>query len=153
MVEDNYSYQILSGVPNQNVLDALLHLYNELFEDAKLDFFVDRIQTKEDLIISLCYLKDELVGFKLGYRYDTTTFYSWVGGVLSSFRKQGIGQQLMKLQHLSAKEKGYEKVRTKSMNRFKPMMILNLKSGFDIVKIYTNNSRQTKVIFEKSLVD
>jgi hypothetical protein len=37
------------------------------------------------------------------------------------------------------------------MNRFKPMMILNLKNGFDIVQVYTNDSGQTKVVFEKTL--
>ncbi|MDT7831530.1 GNAT family N-acetyltransferase [Flavobacteriaceae bacterium S356] len=151
MVENNYSYQVISEVPDQNILDALLHLYAELFEDAKLDFFVDRVQTKENLIIILCYHENELIGFKLGYRYNDHTFYSWVGGVLPRFRKQGIAQKLMELQHSSAKKKGYQKARTKSMNRFKPMMILNLKNGFEIVKIYTNDSGQTKIIFEKSL--
>jgi len=42
-------------------------------------------------------------------------------------------------------------MRTKSMNRFKPMMILNMKSGFDITNIYTNDVGQTKIIFEKDL--
>ncbi|MFT5215061.1 MAG: hypothetical protein ACI83H_000168 [Glaciecola sp.] len=38
------------------------------------------------------------------------------------------------------------------MNTYKPMMILNLKNGFDITKIYTNTKGQTKIIFEKDLV-
>ena len=50
------------------------------------------------------------------------------------------------------KEKGYQRIRTKSMNRFKPMMILNLKNGFDIVQVYTNDSGQTKIVFEKDLI-
>ncbi len=50
-----------------------------------------------------------------------------------------------------AKQNGYKILRTKSMNHFKPMMILNLKNGFDIVKFYTNDSNQTKIVFEKSL--
>ena len=57
----------------------------------------------------------------------------------------------MELQHEVAKKKGYEKVRTKSMNRFKSMIILNLKNGFDIQQVYTNDSDQTKIIFEKEL--
>lgn len=152
MAENKFSYQVVLGVPDQNVLDALLYLYKTLFEDADLDFFVDRIQTKEDLIIALCYCGNDLVGFKLGYRYNAATLYSWVGGVLPRFRKQGIAQNLMELQHTYAKKNGYQKVRTKSMNRFKPMIILNLKNGFDILKVYTNDSNQTKIIFEKSFV-
>jgi len=38
------------------------------------------------------------------------------------------------------------------MNRFKSMMILNLKNGFDIKSVYTNEVGQTKVVFEKTLV-
>lgn len=152
MVESNYSYQVISGIPSQHVLEALLHLYGQLFEDAKLEFFVDRVQNKEDLVIVLCYDQNTLVGFKLGYRYNENTLYSWVGGVIPHFRKQGIAQRLMEHQHTCAKEKGYKKVRTKSMNRFKPMMILNLKNGFDIIRIYTNDSGQTKIIFEKTLM-
>jgi len=37
------------------------------------------------------------------------------------------------------------------MNTFKPMMILNLKNGFDIVNIYTNTKGQTKIVFEKNI--
>jgi predicted GNAT superfamily acetyltransferase len=148
-----FTYQVITGGPNESVLDALLDVYQQLFEDAKLDFFIDRIQTKKDLVITLSYDRDTLIGFKLGYQYNEDTLYSWVGGVLPEYRKQGIAQKLLELQHQMAKEKGYKKVRTKSMNRFKPMIILNLKNGFDIVKVYTNDSGQTKIIFEKSLLD
>ncbi|MFD2567136.1 GNAT family N-acetyltransferase [Pseudotenacibaculum haliotis] len=151
MVENKFTYQTISGVPEQKVLDELLHLYDVLFDDARLDFFVDRINTKEDLVTILCYHNNVLVGFKLGYKYDQITLYSWVGGVLPEYRKQGIAQKLMELQHQCAKEKEYKKVRTKSMNRFKPMIILNLKNGFDIIQVYTNDSKQTKIIFEKNL--
>ncbi len=37
------------------------------------------------------------------------------------------------------------------MNRFKPMMIMNLKEGFDIKQVYTNDKGQTKIIFEKAI--
>ena len=151
MGKNNFAYQTIEGVPNQEILAKLLHLYNELFEDAKLDFFKERIHTKEDVVIVLCYDSEILVGFKLGYRYNENTLYSWVGGVLPLYRKQGIAKHLMQLQHDFASKKGYEKVRTKSMNRFKPMIILNLKNGFDIIKVYTNDSQQTKIIFEKKL--
>ena len=145
------TYQTITGIPSEKVLAELLGLYDTLFEDAKLDFFRERIQTKEDVVAILCYQTKTLVGFKLGYRYDEYTFYSWVGGVLPEHRKQGIAKKLMQLQHDCISKKGYGKVRTKSMNRFKPMMCLNLKSGFDIVKVYTNDVLQTKIIFEKKL--
>jgi len=150
-LNNQYTYQTIERIPSQAVLTELLDLYNTLFEDAKLDFFKERVQTKDDLVIILSYDVKTLVGFKLGYRYNENTFYSWVGGVLPEYRQKGIAKKLMQLQHDCALKKGYEKVRTKSMNRFKPMMCLNLKSGFDIVKVYTNDSQQTKIIFEKKL--
>lgn len=83
--------------------------------------------------------------------YNDTTFYSWVGGVKMTHRLNGIARQLALLQEQTVKQKGYTKIRTKSMNRFKPMMALNLKNGFDIVKVYTNSANQTKIIFEKDI--
>ena len=152
MLKNKLIYRTIEGIPEQGILDQLLNLYSAIFEDAKLDFFVDRIQSKKDVIINLCCHTTDLIGFKVGYRYNETTCYSWVGGVVSTYRKQGIAQKLMELQHASAREKGYQKMRTKSMNRFKPMMILNLKNGFEIVQVYTNDSQQTKIVFEKSLL-
>ena len=139
-------------MPEPSIIRQLLRVYDELFEDAKLDFFVDRLHSKTDLVINLCYHDSELIAFKVGYQYDENTLYSWVGGVLLEYRKKGIAQELMKHQHTKAKEKGYKKIRTKSMNRFKPMIILNLKNGFDIRQVYTNDSGQTKIIFEKELL-
>lgn len=152
MDKNNFTYQTIEGIPEPSVIQQLLRVYDQLFEDAKLGFFVERIHSKEDLVINLCYYDSNLIGFKLGYYYDENTLYSWVGGVLPGYRKKGIAQGLMKLQHDKAKEKGYQKVRTKSMNRFKPMIILNLKNGFDVKQVYTNDSGQTKIIFEKRLL-
>ncbi len=142
---------IVEGIPKDTILKELLHLYETIFDDAKLDFFIDRITSKTDVIIVLTYFENSPVGFKIGYRYNETTFYSWIGGVLPDFRRKGIAQKLAKKQEELVKEKGYKKLRTKSMNRFKPMLILNIKNRFDIVQVYTNTSGQQKIVFEKDL--
>ena len=142
---------IIEGIPKDTILKELLHLYETIFDDAKIDFFIDRITSKTDVIIVLTYFENSPVGFKIGYRYNETTFYSWVGGVLSDFRRKGIAQELARKQEELVKKKGYKKLRTKSMNRFKPMLILNIKNGFDIVQVYTNTSGQQKIVFEKDL--
>lgn len=151
MESNNFIYQHITATPTSQELNMLLKLYADIFEDAKLDFFTDRIHQKENVLILVAFDGDTPIGFKVGYRYDTTTFYSWVGGVLSAYRKQGVAQQLLELQHVWAQHNGFQKIRTKSMNRFKPMLILNLKNGFDIVQVYTNDRQQTKIIFEKNL--
>ena len=151
MANAKLTYRIIEGLPDQALLSDIIDVYKAVFDDYKLEFFKNRIHQKEDVAIAVCYDTTQLVGFKIGYRYNGNTFYSWVGGVLTTHRQQGIAQQLMSLQHTYAQRKSYLKIRTKSMNRFKPMMILNLKNGFDIVKVYTNDIGQTKVIFEKDL--
>lgn len=150
-MKDQMQYSVIEGIPKQAQLEELLHLYATIFEDAQLKFFIERIETKTQLLCLIAYDQKTPVGFKIGYRYDETTFYSWVGGVLENYRKRGIAKTLASLQEKWAQENGFSKLRTKSMNRFKPMLILNLKNGFDIVQVYTNDSGQTKIIFEKAI--
>ena len=148
---EDFSYQIISETFTENQLTVLLNLYTTIFDSADIDFFKNRIKTKENVFAIVAYEKENPIGFKIGYRYNEETMYSWVGGVLESHRKFGAGQKLMELQHKTAKNQGYKKARTKSMNAFKPMMILNLKNGFNITNVYTNAVNQTKIIFEKRL--
>lgn len=151
MESDRFTFKIVEGIPSKKLLQEILIVYKSIFDDYKLDFFKDRIHKKEDILMILCYQQKQLLGFKIGYRYNDITFYSWVGGVLPENRGNGIAKQLAQLQEQKAIEKGYQALRTKSMNRFKPMMILNLKNGFDITNIYTNEVGQTKIVFEKTL--
>jgi len=151
MEHDKFTFKIVEGIPSKKLLLEILIVYKSIFEDYKLDFFKERIHKKEDILMILCYQQKQLLGFKIGYRYNDIAFYSWVGGVLPENRGNGIAKQLAQLQEQKAIEKGYQALRTKSMNRFKPMMILNLKNGFDITNIYTNEVGQTKIVFEKIL--
>jgi len=151
MENANISHKIIEGIPDTETYKKLESLYTTIFEDADPVFFKNRVQEQEKLVSVLAFYEEKLVGFKIGYLYNQHTFYNWVGGVLLSFRQKGVAKQLAILQETLAKERGYTKLRTKSMNRFKPMMILNLKNGFNIVQVYTNNIGQTKVVFEKNL--
>ncbi len=151
MNHQNIKIKTIQGIPSKEALDDLLKLYTSVFEDAKVEFFMDRILTKEDVVSIIAYKNEVPVGFKIGYLYNESTFYSWVGGVLLNNRKEGIARQLAATQESIAKEKGYTKLRTKSMNRFKPMLILNLKNGFDIIQVYTNEKGQQKIVFEKEI--
>lgn len=151
MNAQNLKLTVIEGIPNAIVLEELIRLYTSIFKDAIVDFFIDRIETKEEVVIIVAYENEKPVGFKIGYKYNKTIFYSWVGGVLPSYRRRGIAQQLGAKQLEIVKEKGYSKIRTKSMNRFKPMLILNLKNDFDIVQVYTNSTGQQKIVFEKDI--
>ncbi len=151
MEKDSLNYKLVVGNSNTTLLKELLKIYTLVFEDADVDFFKTRFNEHPEVISVLVYHKNKLIGFKIGYPYDEDTFYSWIGGVLSDFRQKGIAENLAKQLELAARSLGFRKLRTKSMNKFKPMMILNLKRGFDIVSIYTNEAGQTKIIFEKEI--
>lgn len=151
MEENNIQIKVIEGIPSEEDQQLLIDLYSTVFEDAHIVFFIDRLKSKEQLCSAIAFQDEKPVGFKIGYRYNETTFYSWVGGILPEFRQKGFAKKLAQRQEQWAKANQFLKLRTKSMNRYKPMMILNLKNGFNIISVYTNDSDQTKVVFEKNL--
>ncbi|WP_223032235.1 GNAT family N-acetyltransferase [Hanstruepera marina] len=151
MEDNNIKYLTVEGLPEKDLLSEILNLYQDIFNDADSKFFVERIQHESNIFSVLAYSNNELVGFKIGYRKNKERFYSWIGGVKKAYRNLGVGKELARLQEIYAKEMGYKVLQNKSMNRFKPMMILNLKNGFNITKVYTNEKGQTKIVFEKTL--
>ena len=144
-------YKQFEALPEKSVLTNVIAVYKELFTTASEAKFIERINCKHNVLLVVAYFKTNLVGFKLGYEQDSKTFYSWVGGVLPAYRRKGIAQNLMQLQNYAVNEKGYEFIRTASTNQFKPMMQLNLKSGFDIIDVYKDVDGKTKILFEKQL--
>jgi predicted GNAT superfamily acetyltransferase len=153
MAKNNISYKTIEGIPEESTYKEIEKIYSKIFIDSDLEFFKQRIIEHPQLCTVLAYHNNYLVGFKIGYPYNETTFYSWIGGVLSKYRQLGIGAQLAQIQEDFTRNKGFKKLRTKSMNMYKAMMILNLKSGFDITNIYTNTKGQTKIVFEKLLMN
>ena len=151
MANNRITYKLVHGNTDTVILQKLLSVYSSIFEDSDSSFFKDRFHKHSQITSILAYNKDELIGFKIGYPYGDNTFYSWIGGVLPNYRQQGIANELAEQQEIVAKSHGFKKLRTKSMNQFKPMIILNLKRGFDINEVYTNKNGQTKIIFEKEL--
>ncbi len=151
VVNDNFNYIAISGFPDDKVYKDMVNMYSEIFEDADLDFFKKRVEEHTKLLSVLAYLNNQLIGFKAGYPYNKEIFYSWIGGVLPKYRQQGSGTKMVQIQEDFARSNGFKKLRTKSMNIYKAMMILNLKNGFDITNVYTNTRGQTKIVFEKLL--
>ena len=137
------------GIPKKQHLQAIQQLHQHVFEGSELS--LHELQNKPNLLTCLAYSGDEVIGFKMGYELRPDLFYSWLGGVHISFRKQGIAMELMSLQHTLLMETGYETVQTKSTNTLKGMLILNIKYGFDVISTYTNAKGKHKIILEKLL--
>lgn len=111
--------KILKGVPE---FDHLLGL----------DYYQGKIANKESLIL-IAMLGDKMVGCKVGYqKHQDNSFYSWLGGVLPQYRKKGVAKSLAREMEAWAYKKGYTKIRFKTLNRHKEMLVFALSNGFDI---------------------
>jgi predicted GNAT superfamily acetyltransferase len=67
--------------------------------------FQQRLGPESLVLIAFDQMKP--VGFKAGYtRGPSGSFYSWMGGVLPAFRRQGIARALARQQEKWAKDQG-----------------------------------------------
>lgn len=84
----------------------------------------------------LLLIKEEKpVGFKLGYALSDTTFYSWLGGVLPDYRRDGIAQVLLHTQENWALNHGYQHIEVKTRNSFPAMLIMLIKNGYQLTAL------------------
>lgn len=103
-------------------------------------------------IALVAYAGGKPCGYKIGYAQSAKRFYSWIGGVHPDFRGRGLAKELMRTQHEAAKAKGYKYVVTHTHNKYLPMLILNLKSGFQITGTKLNaGSDSLTIIMEKEI--
>lgn len=110
------------------------------------------MKDKPQLSFNIALDIEKVVGFKIGYELDENKFYSWLGGVDPNYRKRGIALTLMEQQHEYLKGKGYQIVQTKTMNKWRGMLILNIKNGFDVIETYTDEKGVHKIVLEKVLL-
>jgi GNAT superfamily N-acetyltransferase len=131
----------------------VLALYEAIFGEAPAEKVGTRLREKPDLL-TLIFEDDHAraVAYKVGYRQTADTFYSWIGGVLPECRGQGLADRLMIRQHAWAAERGYRYVETKTLNRWRKMLIINLKHGFDIVETSPGNDGALRILLRKNLL-
>ena len=118
------------------------------FDEVKLS---RKLNENLQPFLLIAYDVDKPVGFKLGFKHDVDTFNSWLGGVLPQYQQLGIASELMMKQHDWAKTNGYKNVMTKSKSKFRQMIDLDLKHGFEIVGTEKEMTGEMTVLFQKSL--
>ncbi|WP_226535803.1 GNAT family N-acetyltransferase [Fictibacillus halophilus] len=143
-------YVIFESIPEKVILDEILDLHNRIFGES--DDVVKKMKGKSRLLVNVALNNSQVIGYKVGYELDKRKFYSWLGGVDTRFRGHGVASKLMEQQHQYLRENGYRIVQTKTMNKWRSMLILNIKSGFDIIETYTNKKGLHKIILEKNLL-
>ena len=111
------------------VVDAKIPEFVHHHSRAKLSNRLD--QAKNHLIL-IASDAGNPIAYKLGYEVSSDEFYSWLGGVIPDYRKQGIASKLREMQENWVIEKGYNRISVKSMNQFPAMLSLLIGSGYKI---------------------
>ncbi|MEZ0481620.1 GNAT family N-acetyltransferase [Planococcus sp. SSTMD024] len=145
----NISYQKFISEPPKNIVEEITALHREIFGGP--GHWLEKLNSQEHVLVYVALVNGQVAGYKIGYGLDGQTFYSWLGGVRPDFRKLGIASELMRRQHADLKIMGFEAVRTKTMNKWRGMLLLNIQTGFDVVATEIDQRGQLKIVLEKSL--
>ncbi|MBA8883985.1 GNAT family N-acetyltransferase [Dokdonella fugitiva] len=113
--------------------------------------YLDRLKNVADPLLLFASHRDEVIGFKLGYRRGAHLFYSWLGGVRPVARRTGVAAALMRLQHERVAKLGYPFIETRARAANNPMIVLNLRSGFQIVGFEVDARAIPVVILRRAL--
>lgn len=130
-------------------LDEIFSLNESIFGEERIINTFDR----RDLLLLLASIDDEPVGFKVGYRENRFVYYSAKGGVLPSYRRQGIALSLMDEMIVQAREMGYARLAFDTFPNLHPgMTVLAIKDGFRLMKAdYNATYREYRLRFEKRI--
>ena len=142
---------IFNSIPDADIVGGIVELHKAIFGNS--NDLINKMASKPHLLIITAMSGTKLIGFKIGYALDEKKFYSWLGGVSINYRKFGVASALMEKQHQYLKELGYSVVQTKTMNKWRNMLVLNIKNGFDVIETYTDEKGLHKIILEKNLLN
>ena len=134
-------------------MPVVVDLYNRIFRPARdLESFDRRFRGRYNVLRLIARIKNEPVGFFLGFELKPTVHFAWFYGVVPEYRRQGIASQLMEVVHEWARQQGYESIRFECHNQHRPMLHLAIAKEYDIVGIRWDPDRgDNLVIFEKVL--
>lgn len=131
-------------------IEALVALSGDVFGQRNPEYLTWRISHMPDVSMFHAAHGGAMVGFKLGYAMTQRKYYSWLGGVRSDLRGQGIASQLMVRQHEWLAERGYTLIETAIDQDNHAMARANQRHGFSVCGMRVEPSR-TQILFLKSL--
>ncbi len=136
-------------IPEHEIIEGILELHETVFGDSKT--LVEKIKSKPKFLINVALDQSTVIGYKIGYELDSQKYYSWYGAVHEEYRGKGIASRLLEQQHRFLVESGYRIVQTKTRNKWRGMLILNIKNGFDVLETFTDDEGIHRIILEKKL--
>ena len=137
---------------NDRAVSDLSGLIKTVFGEWDPVWFASNVRNHTTLLLTTAEFEGRLIGFKLGWEEDQWSFRSWLGGVSPEYRGLGVAGELMRAQHEWCREKGYRKITTKTRNRFREMLVLNLKNGFEVTGTHaSSDDGGLMIVLEKDL--
>lgn len=130
---------------------TLAILTENAFGEWDANWFHSNLRNHTKIHCLIAMIDDQPVGFKLGYEENQQEFYSWLGAVLPEYRELGIAMDLLAAQHAWCAQQGYRSVRTTTENRFREMLMLNIKAGFDVIGTHLTAQSSLKINLRKML--
>lgn len=133
-------------------LQAIAAIMQKAFGEWDAKWFGSTFRNHTRFFLLTAFIEGQPVAFKIGYETGSGVFYSWLGGVVPELRGLGLAADLMQRQHQWCIENGYLKIQTKTQNRFRDMLLLNIRFGFEIVGYHNSDEGGPKVVLEKKLL-
>jgi len=116
-----------------------------------IEKYYERLNESPHLILR-ADIGDKAAGFKIGYEIESGIFYSWVGGVLPDFRKQGVAHALANEMEAWLRARAYHTLRMKTHNQFQSMLLFAIGNDFQITDVEKRECiTENRILLEKKL--
>ncbi|WAC23261.1 N-acetyltransferase family protein [Blastomonas sp. SL216] len=130
----------------------LAELCARIFDTFDPEYLARRLPVLVDPVLHVAQGNHAaILGFKIGYRRGPSLLYSWLGGIVPEARGHGIAARLMQAQHDWAAAQGYHFVETRTRASNNRMIIVNLKAGFHIAGVESDEAGHLVVIQRRRL--
>ena len=136
-------------------LPTIVELYNRIFRPPRdQESFERRFRARWNVMRMLARIRNEPVGFALGFELKPSVFFLWFCGVVSEARRLGIASQLVEAVHEFSRQNDYEIIRLECTNQHRPMLMLTLKHEYDVVGLRWDPDLEANlIILEKNLTN
>lgn len=141
-------FEDVKGVPDKKGFAAVDSLHREVF-GMPLD--PESLKGKRDLLFTLAWDGEICAGFFISYALKRDRYYLWMAGVDEKYRGQGIATGLIERLQDYCRENGYAELQLKTKNKWRNMLLLSIKSGFDVIGTYTDDNGEPKIILQKKV--
>lgn len=139
-------YEIIEGFPSEHLskLKALLTGFKE-------ESFIAQFEYRKKVLCCFAWDKSEIIGCKIGFEEKPGYFESATGEVDPRYRNQGIASKLLELQHDWCKANDFVFINTLTGGDNAPMLIINLKAGFEICGFRVDRHEIYNVVLQKQI--